>query len=79
MFTGKRPWHPLTEQNIMFKVHIEMKQQKPPYPTCTLSDEAVDFLDKCLAFDPAERDSADRLLDHPFVKVKVEENYFSII
>lgn len=33
MFTGKRPWHPLSDENILFKVHIQKPSVlKPPYP-----------------------------------------------
>jgi hypothetical protein len=33
MFTGKRPWHPLSDENITFKVHIQKPPVlKPPYP-----------------------------------------------
>ena len=77
MFTGKRPWHPLSDEGIMWKVHIEMKQKKPPYPL-KISQEGSDFLDKCLEFDPTQRQTADRLLDHKFVRVAVQNEYESI-
>ena len=70
MFTGKRPWHPLSDQNILFKVHIECKEKKPPYPTNhQISQEAIDFLNRCLEFDESSRYSVDQLLSHPFVLV----------
>jgi serine/threonine protein kinase len=69
MFTGKRPWHPLSEGTIMYKIHIKGEEKKPPYPSTHISQEAVDFLNHCLEFDPKDRYTADQLLDHPFVKV----------
>jgi serine/threonine protein kinase len=79
MFTGKRPWHPLTESNIMVKVHIKGDQKKPPYPSTNISDEAVDFLNKCLEFDPNNRWIAERLLEHPFVKIPVNQDKYNSI
>lgn len=73
MFTGKHPWHPLSDEKILYKVHIECKQKKPTYPS-PISDEAVNFLNCCLEFDPNKRLSADQLLDHSFVKV-AEDRY----
>lgn len=63
----------------MYKIHITGEMKKPPYPTTPISEEAVDFLNHCLEFDPNDRFTADRLLDHPFVKVALtDDNYFSI-
>ena len=73
MFTGKRPWHPLSDENIMVKVHIEQKQQKPPYPP-NIQADAIEFLNRCLEFLPEKRHTADQLLDHPFVKIPVNES-----
>jgi serine/threonine protein kinase len=75
MFTGKRPWHPLSDQNIVFKVHI-LQETKPPYPTNYISDEAFNFLDSCLEFDQEKRPSAEQLLDHPFVKVQINDDKY---
>jgi serine/threonine protein kinase len=68
MFTGKLPWHPFKDENIIYLVHIKQTQQKPTYPP-DLIEEAVDFLNCCLEFEPEKRSTADRLLDHPFVKI----------
>lgn len=71
MFTGKRPWHPLNEQNIMYMVHIANTAKKPDYPkNKKISEEAIDFLDKSLEYEPDKRFTADQLLEHPFVKVE---------
>ena len=78
MFTGKKPWHPDSDKVVMFKVHLaEKKQLKPTYPN-EISGEAIDFLDRCLEFNPDKRPSAEQLLDHNFVKVCSEEQYNSI-
>ena len=61
----------------MFNLDVRNQQKKPPYPTNSISGEAITFLDRCLEFDPNDRYTADRLLDHPFVKVSSEE-YSSI-
>lgn len=78
MFTGKHPWHPLTDEKILYTVFIEGKMKKPPYPP-GISEEAQNFLDCCLAFESKNRYTADKLLDHSFVKVLMhEEQYLSI-
>ena len=69
MFTGKLPWHPFKDENIIYLVHIKQTQQKPSYPLDRISDEAINFLNCCLEFEPDKRCTADRLLDHPFVKI----------
>ena len=40
-----------------------------PQPSTLLSKEGQDFLTRCLVHDPNERESAEMLLGHPFVKV----------
>ena len=78
MFQGKRPWHPLSDETILFKVHIDGKQKKPFYPAQNISEEGIDFLNHCLEFEPGKRYTADQLLDHPFVKVSNDEKYSSL-
>ncbi|CAF0873556.1 unnamed protein product, partial [Brachionus calyciflorus] len=69
MFTGKMPWHPLKDGQIMFEMHISPRgQRKPQYPS-PISDEAVNFLNCCLEFDPKNRKTAEQLLEHNFVKI----------
>ncbi|XP_061167485.1 mitogen-activated protein kinase kinase kinase 4-like [Saccostrea echinata] len=70
MSAGKRPWHELENSaQIMFKVGMGGKPQIPE----SLSAEGKDFLVQCFKSDPTERSTAAELLDHPFVKVQVEE------
>ncbi|KAH0642648.1 hypothetical protein KY289_033622 [Solanum tuberosum] len=64
MLTGKRFW-PVhkNKDELMFMI----AHQKPEIPK-NISDEAKDFLSKCLEKDNCLRYSADLLLDHPFIK-----------
>ena len=78
MFMGKRPWHPFPDESILFQVHITGTHKKPPYPTQNISNEAINFLDKCFEFKPDDRLTADQLLDHPFVKVSADDQYSSL-
>lgn len=78
MFTGKLPWHPLTDEKIMYTVFIDGKMKKPPYPI-GISEEAHSFLDCCLAYESKNRLTADKLLDQRFVKVLMQEEQYSSI
>ncbi|CAL5432112.1 unnamed protein product [Camellia sinensis] len=67
LLTGKEPWKcdRNTERvTILFK--IASTQEIPEIPS-GFSEEAKDFLKKCLVRDPKSRWSADMLLGHPFV------------
>ena len=66
MFTGKRPWCGLKDENIMYKVFKD--KEKPPFPT-NINSEATDFLKRCLEFDANLRWTASELLRHVFVKI----------
>ncbi|KAI0501524.1 hypothetical protein KFK09_016469 [Dendrobium nobile] len=63
MFTGKHPWSGLEGAAAMFKV----LHKDPPMPE-TLSAEGKDFLQRCFRRNPAERPTANMLLDHPFIR-----------
>ncbi|XP_020705457.1 mitogen-activated protein kinase kinase kinase 5 isoform X2 [Dendrobium catenatum] len=63
MFTGKHPWSGLEGAAAMFKV----LHKDPPMPE-TLSSEGKDFLQRCFRRNPAERPTANMLLDHPFIR-----------
>jgi p21-activated kinase 1 len=39
----------------------------------TRSPELLDFLDKCLKMDPAQRATAAQLLEHPFLKTAAQQ------
>ncbi|KAK4409742.1 Mitogen-activated protein kinase kinase kinase [Sesamum angolense] len=61
MMNGKPPWSEY-EGLALFKVLMET----PPIPE-TLSADGKDFLNCCFRRNPAERPTAIKLLDHPFV------------
>ncbi|CAL9077171.1 unnamed protein product [Musa acuminata var. zebrina] len=63
MFTGKHPWSGLEGPQAMFKV----LHKDPPIPE-TLSNDGKDFLRRCFRRNPAERPTANMLLEHPFVR-----------
>ncbi|KAG6488822.1 hypothetical protein ZIOFF_050073 [Zingiber officinale] len=63
MFTGKHPWSDLEGPQAMFKV----LQKDPPIPE-TLSSEGKNFLQRCFHRNPAERPTANMLLEHPFLR-----------
>ncbi|KAJ8442742.1 hypothetical protein Cgig2_011012 [Carnegiea gigantea] len=64
MATGKPPWCQYQEVAALF--HIGTTKSPPPIPE-HLSEDAKDFLRKCLKTEPNERASALELLQHPFV------------
>ncbi|CAG2253678.1 MAP3K4 [Mytilus edulis] len=70
MATGKRPWHELENNyQIMFKVGMGSIPSIPD----TLSFDGKVFVSHCLEPDPEIRWTASQLIDHPFVKVQMEE------
>ncbi|CAG0881223.1 unnamed protein product [Cyprideis torosa] len=70
MCTGKRPW-PKLESHIQIIYRIGFGHT-PPIPS-NLGPEGISFMSKCLEQDPAQRATAVDLLDHPFVKVCMDE------
>ncbi|XP_022772825.1 mitogen-activated protein kinase kinase kinase 5-like isoform X2 [Durio zibethinus] len=69
MFNGKPPWSGLEGPQAMFKV----LNKTPPMPEA-LSPEGKDFLRCCFQRNPAERPSAAKLLEHPFVRNSADQN-----
>jgi len=69
MFTGKPPWSGLEGPAAMFKV----LRTDPPIPD-NLSPEGKDFLRCCFKRNPAERPTASKLLEHPFIQ---NSNHFN--
>ncbi|XP_033099180.1 mitogen-activated protein kinase kinase kinase 4-like [Anneissia japonica] len=66
MLTGKRPWHEYRhEYSIVYKVGDGAIPKIPE----AASEEAKDFLHHCLQHNPEDRWTANRLLEHPFIKV----------
>ncbi|CAA0814340.1 mitogen-activated protein kinase kinase kinase 5 [Striga hermonthica] len=62
MMDGKPPWSEYEGAAALFKV----LQESPPIPQ-TLSADGKDFLQCCFRRNPAERPTAAKLLEHPFV------------
>ncbi|XP_057768461.1 mitogen-activated protein kinase kinase kinase 5-like isoform X2 [Salvia miltiorrhiza] len=62
MINGKPPWSDYEGAAALFKV----LKESPPIPE-TLSAEGKDFLQCCFRRNPADRPTAIKLLDHPFV------------
>ncbi|MED6123757.1 hypothetical protein PIB30_052411, partial [Stylosanthes scabra] len=79
MAKGGTPWANLLDPfSVLY--HIAYSGEVPEIPWF-LSEEARDFLGKCLRWNPQERCTATQLLDHPFLSVgelsnskKVESN-----
>ncbi|KAK1291431.1 Mitogen-activated protein kinase kinase kinase NPK1 [Acorus calamus] len=65
MATGKPPWSQ-QYQEVAALFHIGTTKSHPPIPE-HLSEEAKDFLLKCLQKEPNSRPAASDLLQHPFV------------
>ncbi|XXG49175.1 hypothetical protein AAC387_Pa02g3429 [Persea americana] len=64
MFTGRPPWSEFEGAAAMFKV---LRNESPPIPE-TLSPDGKNFLQCCLQKNPADRPSANKLLEHPFIR-----------
>ncbi|KAK4487310.1 hypothetical protein RD792_006083 [Penstemon davidsonii] len=62
MMNGKPPWSEYEGAAALFKV----LQETPPIPE-TLSADGKDFLQCCFRRNPADRPTASKLLDHPFM------------
>ncbi|CAM8915696.1 unnamed protein product [Rhodiola kirilowii] len=63
MLNGKPPWSEYEGAAAMFKV----MRETPQIPK-TLSPEGKDFLQCCFRRNPAERPTANALLEHPFLR-----------
>ncbi|XP_024167721.1 mitogen-activated protein kinase kinase kinase 5 isoform X1 [Rosa chinensis] len=72
MFNGKPPWSEFEGPQAMFKV----LHRTPDIPE-KLSAEGKEFLSLCFKRNPAERPSAKKLLDHPFVRNSNDQNVSS--
>ncbi|XP_043693150.1 mitogen-activated protein kinase kinase kinase 18-like [Telopea speciosissima] len=65
MATGRPPW-PDVSDPVSALHRIAFSSDMPDFPSL-LSEEAKDFLSKCLKRNPKERWTADQLLKHPFL------------
>ncbi|TKY66987.1 Mitogen-activated protein kinase kinase kinase A [Spatholobus suberectus] len=73
MATGGAPW-PNVADPFSVLYHIAYSSEVPEIP-CFLSEEAKDFLGKCLRRNPQERWTASEVLKHPFIgKLRFNSN-----
>lgn len=70
MATGKPPWSEYEGAAAMFKV---FKNEVPPIPD-SLSPEGRSFVHCCLCRNPAQRPTASKLLEHPFVRNATQQD-----
>ncbi|KAI3497476.1 hypothetical protein L1887_40107 [Cichorium endivia] len=70
MLTSRVPYSHLEGMQALFRIG----RGEPPSIPKTLSEEARDFILKCLQVNPNNRPTAAQLLDHPFVKTAVSMN-----
>ncbi|XP_038901954.1 mitogen-activated protein kinase kinase kinase 18-like [Benincasa hispida] len=66
---GGSPWPKTTDDTdpISTLYRIGYSEESPEIP-CFLSEEAKDFLEKCLKGNPSERWTANQLVNHPFLR-----------
>ncbi|KAJ7767115.1 kinase-like protein [Mycena metata] len=74
MLTGKRPWFNTEAVAVMYKLYHQTLRPHPP-PDVELSPLAEDFMEKCLALNPADRLSAVELKQHPFIVLSKSEGF----
>ncbi|KAJ6610724.1 kinase-like domain-containing protein [Mycena sp. CBHHK59/15] len=66
MWDGRRPWFGLEAVAVMYKLHCETL--RPPVSAdLGLTSVAEDFMEKCLAINPADRMRATELRRHPYL------------
>lgn len=65
MASGSAPW-PNVNDPVSIIYQVGYSGHLPEFPSC-LSEQARDFLDKCIRRNPKERWTASQLLKHPFL------------
>ncbi|EPS65325.1 hypothetical protein M569_09452, partial [Genlisea aurea] len=73
MATGKAPWSQ-QYQEFAALFHVGTTKSHPPIPE-HLSNEAKDFLLKCLQKEPDLRPTSSELLTHPFVTGESQDSH----
>ncbi|CAH8380887.1 unnamed protein product [Eruca vesicaria subsp. sativa] len=69
MATGSPPWTETGESPVSVLYRVGYSGESPELP-CLLTEEAKDFLEKCLKREVKERWTATQLLNHPFLMTK---------
>ncbi|KAL1216987.1 Mitogen-activated protein kinase kinase kinase 17 [Cardamine amara subsp. amara] len=69
MATGSPPWTEAREDPVSVLYRVGYCGETPELP-CLLTEEAKDFLEKCLKREAKERWTATQLLNHPFLNTK---------
>ncbi|KAJ0240200.1 Mitogen-activated protein kinase kinase kinase 17 [Hirschfeldia incana] len=69
MATGSPPWTEAGESPVSVLYRVGYSGEAPEVP-CLLTEEAKDFLGKCLKREAKERWTATQLLNHPFLTSK---------
>ncbi|KAM7270820.1 hypothetical protein ACFE04_030034 [Oxalis oulophora] len=70
---GGSPW-PEMSNAVAVMYRIAYSEELPEFPSC-LSEEAEDFLSKCLKRNPNERWTANQLLNHPFLLLTKSQGF----
>jgi serine/threonine protein kinase len=71
MASGRPPWAQDFTEIAAAMFHIASTAESPQLPKA-LSQEAHDFLSRCVKRDPKERADAATLLTHPFIRHQPE-------
>ncbi|KAF8413807.1 hypothetical protein HHK36_001800 [Tetracentron sinense] len=72
MITGKPAWNIAQDTNVFALLHLIGYSQELPDIPGEMSEEAQDFVKRCLVRDSKYRWTADMLLSHPFVATIAE-------
>lgn len=72
---GKPPYYAMDPRAVMLKISQE---ESPPVPM-NISSDLKDFLSKCLVKDPEQREKADQLLEHPWIKRFSKKEFHKIM
>ena len=70
MLYGKYPYMGMNDYDILKKI----KNNRPDFSRVNISEDAKDFINKCLTVDPKRRINWSEIYDHPLLNKK--ENAF---
>ena len=72
LLTGLPPWGKLDPMAALFKIHAQNINDYPLPPDCPCSVELREFIDLCCERDVKKRPTAKKLLNHPWLKNRIE-------